>query len=264
MNRFLQKMKEGASKASEKAQNVVELNRIQSQIESLRKEWEQNTYEIGCLAYEAYKTNELSGLEHQLAALARVNARVEQDIEQLEWKRCELRHEKRCDCGEIAPWTANYCAKCGTKLPDPPSMGEETAAAYEPQGKVTELRPFEYKDGQYAHPEHDDAEDAFHSVVDEEKYPRYAVPQQTDAFEDEDAYAFDEEQFLLPRSQHRQHTVTDSLHKSAVPNAYDGHIGTKRFEAGPEPLPEAKPCTACGSFAPLEAKWCERCGSPFV
>lgn len=221
MNRFLQKVKDGASKASEKAQHVMELNRVQSQIDTRLKEWKDNTYDIGIIAYEAYKGNDFSSLKSKLEELANNNLAIEQEIEQLEWKRCELRNEKRCDCGEVAAWEANYCAKCGAKLPEPPSFKHETAVAAAQktvEWDEQELRPYRHND---THPivEQEPAEPIYlnEGVIQEE------VPL---------TWRFPEKQ-PLSRS-NRQQVETHQI------------------------------CPQCGAQAELEAKWCERCGTPFV
>ena len=231
MNRFLKKVKDGASKASEKAKHVMELNRVQSQIDARLKEWKDNTYDIGILAFEAYKNDNFSELKGKLEELAINNLAIEQEIDQLEWKRCELRNEKRCECGEVAPWEANYCSKCGAKLPEPPSFKHETAVAASASAAnavqqsnrwdVQELRPYRHNDS--------------HSNVTADQEPAEPIYMHEGTSHEDEVpltWRFPEKQ-TLSRSNRRQ----AEMHKT---------------------------CSQCGAQAELDAKWCERCGTPFV
>ncbi|NMM53147.1 hypothetical protein [Paenibacillus aquistagni] len=251
MNRFLDKVKQGASKASEKAQLVVELNRIQSQIDSRRKEWEQHAYEIGCMAFDAYKDQKMDTLREQMSELASANIRLEEEIEALEWKRCELRHEKRCDeCGEISAWTSNFCANCGAKLPDAPASIRQTDFSttksevkrkpshdgyitLNPVQQSNVMKPSELKlNVQDSYADHEE-----HAASSE-------VYEQQAALSEEDMY-------FPPRA--------------ARTSSYQAEDSREEARYASSSIPhDQKPCAGCGSLAPLDAKWCERCGAPFI
>lgn len=228
MNRFLQKVKDGASKASEKAQHVMELNRIQSQIDARFKEWRDNTYEIGILAYEAYKEDNFSELKTKMEELANTNQAIEQEIDQLEWKRCELRNEKRCACGEVSPWESNFCAKCGEKLPEPSRFNHETAVTastvavvHQPeQWDVQELRPYRHNEVNPSAP-----------VIQVPAEPIHLKESETQEAEVSLTWHFPQKQASVPNSQQ---------------------------------VDTYKTCSQCGNQAAPEAKWCERCGTPFI
>ncbi|WP_195574504.1 zinc ribbon domain-containing protein [Paenibacillus sp. 1001270B_150601_E10] len=261
MNRFLDKVKQGASKASEKAQIVVELNRIQSQIESRRKDWEQNAYEIGCMAYNAYKDQKMESLSEQMAELAVLNLKLEEEIEVLEWKRCELRHEKRCEkCGEISAWISNFCSNCGEKLPEAPehmrdagSFASATGEAKRKRGSndgyitlnptpsSSRITPSDLKLDVHgeAVPWGQDDSPSNHSNME--------IPMD----EEEDMY-FPPRSSRTGAGNHQQEQV-DGPHV---------HIGARPVTTT---IPaDQKPCAGCGTLAPYDAKWCERCGAPFI
>ncbi|MCR8845137.1 zinc ribbon domain-containing protein [Paenibacillus sp. SC116] len=267
MNRFLKKVKEGASKASEKAQNVLELNRVQSQIDALRKEWEHNTYEIGRLAFEAYKNQDYASLGIEMDELAQANVILEEEMERLEWKRCALRNEKRCSCGEIAPWSSKFCASCGDRLPDPPV-------------REVEIEVDSMNDAQHYKLENE----ADHKA--EEKENTYITLQQTPtsiAFDD--ANERDDEveslsryakaakdstspnQPYSPYNQYGQEDEDDAdIMEIKKPTPQVNIRGSERYirQQPVEHDPNSRTCSKCSAAAPLEAKWCERCGAPFI
>ncbi|MGZ9585509.1 zinc ribbon domain-containing protein [Paenibacillus marinisediminis] len=255
MNRFLQKMKDGASKASEKAQNVMELNRVQAQIDSRLKELKNNTYEIGYLAFEAYKEQDMESLSTKIEQLAEVNMALEQEIEQLEWKRCELRNEKRCDCGQTAAWEANFCAKCGAKLPDPPKFTHEMAATMEPveefvEFEVQELRPYRHNESAMTPIEYTEDADPYYNDQDEQALPGYSAAQT------------EEEQKRSAGSTingHKQeNTWTWNFPEKEPLLRANRHLTESQVD------PNQQICKHCNAKADLEAKWCERCGTPFI
>lgn len=120
MNLFIQKIKNSASKVSGKTHKIMEMKRVQARIVEKRREWKQNVYKIGKLVYDAYKKNDLTLAEEGLKEIAQLNLLVEEELKLLDWKVSELHKQKRCECGEVAPFTANFCSVCGRKLPEPP------------------------------------------------------------------------------------------------------------------------------------------------
>lgn len=120
MDHFIQKIKNSVSKVSEKTNKIMEVKRIQAQMVEKRKEWKQNVYKIGKLVYAAYKKNDLTLAEEDLKEIAQVSLLIEEELKRLDWKISELQQQKRCECGEIASFTANFCSICGCKLPQPP------------------------------------------------------------------------------------------------------------------------------------------------
>jgi len=247
MNRFLQKVKEGASKASEKAQTVMEQNRVQSQIDSRLKEWKNNTYEIGCLALEAYKDRDMASLYSKMEELARTNVALEEEIDQLEWKRCELRNEKRCDCGQVSPWESNFCAHCGAKLPEPPKFINEMAVTTEetPDWEVQELKPYRHN------------ESIMGNAAAGEAYPlngnqKYHAPHNVD----------DPASNPNPAEQPNGREQGEETWTWKFPERDSRNIMNRNAEVQPDTLKLI--CPNCGAEAQQDAKWCERCGTPFI
>ncbi|MDU5140919.1 MAG: zinc ribbon domain-containing protein [Paenibacillus dendritiformis] len=254
MNRILQKLREGASKASEKAQNVIEINRLQSQIAARRKEIEQNVYLIGERVYDAYKKKDLTLAEDEVMALGDANLLLEEEIKQLEWKVSELRHEKRCECGEVAPITSNYCASCGRKLPEAPEElfeededwgkeEEETRVYTHQPSSVSESAPMAEDGGRWEPPQPEDDEDR-------EAEARYTY--HPDRLSSHDGLIRQKEEFSIPPLESSRSGREMNITVGGRP------VARKREE------PSVRRCPNCNSAAEPEAKWCERCGTPFI
>lgn len=254
MNRILQKLKEGASKASEKAQNVIEINRLQSQIAARRKEIEQNVYLIGERVYDAYKKKDLTIAEDEVMALGDANLLLEEEIKQLEWKISELRHEKRCECGEVAPITSNYCAACGRKLPEAPEELYEEEEEWDEEEEETRV---------YSHHPSSVSEAASASEDDSRWQP--PQPEEDDEGDAEVRYTYHPDRHsshAVPRRQKEEFSIPP--HDSSRPGReMNITVGGRPVARKPEE-PSVRRCPNCNSTAEPEAKWCERCGTPFI
>lgn len=130
MNHFLSKLKQGASRAADKAQQAIEVTKLSAQIHSKRKQFDQNLYQIGLEVYEAYKSADLSKAEKSVRMYSQENQALEVQIRELEEQIRLLKHEKRCTCGQSVPEQAKFCTDCGARL-------EASAAPYLPQIKQT-------------------------------------------------------------------------------------------------------------------------------
>lgn len=119
MNHFLSKLKKGASRAADKAQQAIEVTRLSAQIHSKRKQFDQNLYQIGLEVYEAYKAADLSKAEKTVRMYSKENQSLEMQIRELENQIRLLKHEKQCACGQSVPEQARFCANCGARLEAP-------------------------------------------------------------------------------------------------------------------------------------------------
>src|SRR4051812_40848 len=101
MNIF-QKLKEGANKATDYAQQTMKTTKINTQISGLKREIERNNTQIGQAVYEAYKANDLTLAEGAVRRLSNENMVLENEISQLERDIEVIKNEKMCDCGSKA------------------------------------------------------------------------------------------------------------------------------------------------------------------
>ncbi|CAM3103595.1 zinc ribbon domain-containing protein [Paenibacillus sediminis] len=113
---ILQRIKDGANRATERAQNVVEIGKINSQISNIEREMDVHFTRIGEVFYEGYRAEDMSFAEKEMMELAKTCDSLYEEIEQLRERIAELKNERLCKCGEIAPLAANFCPNCGRKL----------------------------------------------------------------------------------------------------------------------------------------------------
>jgi ribosomal protein L40E len=121
MNIF-QKLKEGANKATDYAQQTMKTTKINTQISGLKREIERNNTQIGQAVYEAYKVNDLTLAEGAVRRLSNENMVLENDISQMEHEIEVIKNEKMCDCGSKASMDARFCPKCGKQFPFEPEV----------------------------------------------------------------------------------------------------------------------------------------------
>jgi hypothetical protein len=110
------KIKEGASKAADLAKETVEVNRLNGQISSKKKEIEKSHSRIGEIVYAAYLASDLTTAEEDIALICKEIENSLADIRQLEIKILEAKNEKYCTCGKILAIDTKFCPACGHKF----------------------------------------------------------------------------------------------------------------------------------------------------
>lgn len=113
---FLQRIKDGASRVSEKAQSSVEVSKLNGQISDIEHEMQVEFLKMGKLFYEGYRSRDMSVAEGQMIELARGCNKLQEQIEGVRSRIAELRNERLCACGQIVAMDANFCPHCGRKL----------------------------------------------------------------------------------------------------------------------------------------------------
>jgi ribosomal protein L40E len=121
MNLF-QKLKVGANKATDYAQQTMKTTKINAQISGLKKEIERNNTQIGHAVYEAYKANDLTQAEEAVRKLSNDNMLLENEISELEHAIEVIKNEKMCDCGKKASIDARFCPSCGKQFTFEPEV----------------------------------------------------------------------------------------------------------------------------------------------
>lgn len=131
--KWLDLLREGASRAADKAQRTVEATRTTAQIAGKRKQIRSLLEQIGASAYEAHRSGDFTAAGPEVARLsARIEA-VEREIGNLELELQRLNKEKTCDCGTIVPYHARYCPDCGKPFATAP---ETIRTALDVQGSL--------------------------------------------------------------------------------------------------------------------------------
>ncbi|AIQ44865.1 hypothetical protein R70723_02320 [Paenibacillus sp. FSL R7-0273] len=117
---FLQRIKDSASRVSEKAQSSVEVSKLNGHISDIEREMELEFMKMGQLFYEGYRSRDMSVAEGKMVELAKGCLKHQEQIDELRHRIAELKNERLCVCGNVVALDANFCPKCGHKLEEQP------------------------------------------------------------------------------------------------------------------------------------------------
>lgn len=130
---FFDKLKEGASKAADKAKDTVEITRLGTQISSKRKEIEKCFNQMGEAVFQAYVAKDLSSAEAEIERCSNNVIVLQQEIAVLEHRIKVVKNEKDCTCGNVVALDSKFCPKCGHHF----EIEEEA----EPEALATSVKP---------------------------------------------------------------------------------------------------------------------------
>ncbi|AIQ50478.1 zinc ribbon domain-containing protein [Paenibacillus sp. FSL R7-0331] len=116
---FLQRIKDSASRVSEKAQSSVEIGKLNGHISDIEREMELEFMKMGQLFYEGYRSRDMSVAEGKMVELSKGCLKHQEQIDELRYRIAELKNERLCVCGNVVALDANFCPKCGHKLEEP-------------------------------------------------------------------------------------------------------------------------------------------------
>lgn len=261
---ILQKLKDGANKATEKAQHVVEINKLNSQISDIEQRKGSYYLEMGKVFYEGYRTKDMSIAEKEMVDLAKSCDSLQEQIEELRNRIAILKNERLCQCGRTVALDAIFCPYCGNKLADltvrPESRTEPKESKSKPERDVfysEESVTAEVDEAPYIYrPELENDEVEVDIDIDIEEQPNYEV-------EDEEARRFEEEE----REKERRH-LEELERERERQLELDRRI---RFwqenNQSQDNLPkdgevrDTVKCQICSADLPKGSKWCPRCGA---
>ncbi|WP_138495047.1 zinc ribbon domain-containing protein [Paenibacillus pinistramenti] len=136
---FLDRIKNGANKASERAQNVVEINKLNGQISNIEREMNIYYQRMGQVFYEGYRAKDMSQAEKEMMELAKTCDLLAEERDEVRTKIAALKNERLCECGKVVPQDAVFCPFCGRKLKSRSEQGSgpqtETAVQREPEAE---------------------------------------------------------------------------------------------------------------------------------
>lgn len=115
--KFLQRIKDGAGKVTDRAQNVVEIGRLNTQISNIEREMGLYYQKMGEVFYEGYRIKNMSQAEKEMVELAKTCDLLLEEREEIRTKIAELKNEHLCGaCGKTVAEDALFCHFCGHKL----------------------------------------------------------------------------------------------------------------------------------------------------
>lgn len=268
--KLLQRIKNGANKATERAQHAVEIGKLNNQIVGLQQEQEVHFTDMGRIFYEGYRAQDMTLAEKEMVDLSNLCDELQDEIDALRSKIAELKNERLCECGHVASLDANFCPKCGRKLgeskPGAAASGaagaagvaktanHETAAAQNP---VAEQSIFDAPPVAEEHEETEPYHTVIPSIADLDTEPGYNSTE----FTLEEKEAFDAEwerrrEEEMQRERERQQELDERIRywkeNNPIVNTVDVQTEVPR---------EMVKCQICASELPKGSKWCPRCGA---
>ena len=131
------KIKQGATKAADMAQQTVEVTRLNSQISTKRKEIDKCLAQMGQFVFDAYQDHDLTAAEPQIHALSQEILNLQREIVSLEMKISEIKNEKHCPgCSNTVPYASKFCNGCGHRFEENEQLQfiePETVSETEPE-----------------------------------------------------------------------------------------------------------------------------------
>jgi len=251
---FLQRIKDGAAKVTEKAQGSVEVSKLNSRISDIEHEMEIEFMRMGKIFYEGYRSRDMSLAEGKMIELSRICSKLQEEIDDVRMRIAELKNERLCRCGYIAPLDANFCPSCGQKLDE----GSKSAAA--------SMAPA--NDAYMLGKEDAEEEHVSSAELNLSKEPEYTFSRE-EVLEDEDGLPLPLEEYTvniqeskleqqhadeLERERERQLEL-DRRIRDWKANEY---VETDRED---EAATDMVKCQICRVDLPKGSMWCPRCGS---
>ncbi|OXS52274.1 hypothetical protein B1A99_34715 [Cohnella sp. CIP 111063] len=110
----------GVTTATEKAQQTVEITKLNNQISGKRKDIDKLYAAIGEAVYEAYLAKDLSASEDQVRPKCEEISAIREEIAGLDARIKAIRNEKDCEsCGKRVSEETRFCPSCGHAFPPP-------------------------------------------------------------------------------------------------------------------------------------------------
>ncbi|GMK41974.1 hypothetical protein PCCS19_50330 [Paenibacillus sp. CCS19] len=110
------KMKQGASDAARKAQQTLEIAKLNGQKSSREKDMSKLYSQIGEAVFEAHLSGEHEASAEVIEACCEKLMVMKQEIESIDHKIKAIKLEKSCACGTVVPLNAKFCPDCGTRF----------------------------------------------------------------------------------------------------------------------------------------------------
>ncbi|WP_438347811.1 zinc ribbon domain-containing protein [Paenibacillus sp. FA6] len=232
---IMKRIKSGANRVTQKAQNMVEINKIKAQITEVEREMDTHYLQMGKVFYVGYQTEDMSVAEIEMVKLSKACDTLWEDVEGLRGRIAELQNERLCDCGHGVELNVNFCPHCGTKMSgSEPKNRQEKVTSTEKQS----IRPEELE---ILNPNYADTNENEDQVVD--KQPQSLERERRQVEE-------------LERERERQLELDRRIRYWKGQD--DGELSVKDEGEAPE---ETFNCQICAVDLPLGSKWCPRCGA---
>ncbi|MFD1884608.1 zinc ribbon domain-containing protein [Paenibacillus wenxiniae] len=278
---ILQRLKSGAGKATERAQNAVEVNRMNGHIVDIEREIGVHYMRMGEVFYEGYRAGDMSIAEEEMTELCKACDLLNEEIEEIRTRIAILKNERICECGTVVALDANFCPNCGRKMEKLPTPRSEREATGE--------RESSYENGLDAlvsSPHRDEQELDLSELAGEETEQRRAerLREDQERQDELDRLVRAWKQDLgIPQEEQEEaagavkpappaSSAASSPPVTAPPltktadadETGDTLVATEPVEAPETADPGTFNCQVCGKALPKGSKWCPSCGTEQV
>ncbi len=281
---LLQRLKSGAGKATERAQNAVEVNRMNGHIVDIEREIGVHYMRMGEVFYEGYRAGDMSIAEEEMTELCKACDLLNEEIEEIRTRIAILKNERICECGTVVALDANFCPNCGRKM--------EKLATPRSEREATEERETSYESGIDAlvaspHRDRDEEEVDLSELSADESEQRRAERVREDQERQDEldrlVQAWKQDLGIPHEEEQAEAASTDTTTQAKSAPATSGQAFT---ESPASPVEEARDprvvtesapvlekeqadpgtfnCQVCGKALPKGSKWCPSCGTEQV
>lgn len=252
---FLQRIKDGASRVSEKAQSSVEIGKLNGNITDIEREMEIEFMKMGKIFYEGYRAKDLSLAEAKMVEHSRSCLNLQEQINDLRYRIAELKNERLCACGHVVALDANFCPSCGRKLEEHAPRKEAAAAT------VRTIQKDDEDDQFYGEDELTEAEKEL------AKKPEQRIVYSETLSVDDDL-PLEDYTGILPEVERSRREADDLERERERQLELDRRIrdwkaggGTEEAAVSEDNVRDIVKCQICRADLPKGSMWCPRCGS---
>jgi protein tyrosine phosphatase (PTP) superfamily phosphohydrolase (DUF442 family) len=234
---IMKQIKSGMNRATDKAQSLVEVNKMKTQISEIEREMDVQFLQMGRVFYEGYQSEDMSVAEIEMVNLSKACDKLWEELEGLRGRIAELKNERLCQCGQVAGLDVNFCPHCGTKLSEVEPKHKQANTT------VTEKESIRPEDLEILNPEYSDTKEVagYEEIVDHQPHDEERERRQVEDLE---------------RERERQLELDRRIrHWKGQDN------GESNVKDKVEALEETFSCQICAADLPLGSKWCPRCGA---
>ncbi|GAB6928599.1 hypothetical protein JCM10914A_25820 [Paenibacillus sp. JCM 10914] len=274
---ILQKLKDGANRATEKAQHVVEINKLNGQISEI--EQQKGTYylQMGKVFYEGYRSKDMSVAEKEMVELAKTCDGLQEQIDSIRNRIAVLKNERLCQCGRVVALDAVFCPYCGNKLGGL-AQAEESAAQElnVKESKTTNEREYFY--GEFQDEKREDTEEyeyqsersAYNPEAEYEPESAYAYEREHEEMDVRESITTDTEQQLEQEDPEKERRHWEDLERERERQLeldrrirfwQENNQSPDYASDDEEPPRDMVKCQICSVDLPKGSKWCPRCGA---
>lgn len=260
MNLF-QKIKNSAGKVTDRAQNVVEIGKLNTQITNIEREVGLYYKRMGEVFYEGFQNKDMSKAEKEMVELARTCGLLLEERDEIKFKIADLKNERLCpSCGKSVAKEALFCQFCGSKLPErKESSPAESVEPHTVENVTAAANEWRYE--AETHKDHSPLDNVSEQEEGAKHSQEQAVEKSLPLNPEEEA----KQQLEFERERKRQEELDRLIanwKEHVTPNSSTNATSSSpSYSASENVAEDAKTCVNCGKSITLYNKWCPHCGA---